>query len=318
MKKFYTLILFVFVCNSVFASPINDNINNGQWKKASTWDKGRIPANGDTIVIPSGKTVVVNSWETLNNVYIKVYGTIQFSGIFSALQLNSSSTIVVYNNASIEATIDYLQYIIIGSTYVFYEKQVMGPMMGTSTGFSSFTPLPVKFVGFTVTKKNNDALIQWSTAQEVNAATYEVERSVDGNNWYTIAYVSAIGNSSSTNNYSFVDKSLSSKINYYRIKEVDADGKANFTSVQCIKTEMTTVASDIKIASIQNRVLLQFPQQVKGNLMVRFISLNGQIVDQQSINNPVGQIVLNSKVTGNYIISVSNGQNINTAKQVIL
>lgn len=318
MKKFYTLILSVFICSSIFASPINDNVNNGKWKNASTWDKGRKPADGDTIVIPAGKTVVVNSWEVLNNVYIKVYGTIKFSGVSSALQLNSTSTIVIYDNAKIEATVNYLQFIIIGSSYIFYENQVTGPMIGTSSGFSGFTALPVKFVGFTVTIKNNDALIQWSTTQEINAATYEVEQSIDGNNWNTIAYVPAVGNNSGTKNYSFVDKSLSSKINYYRIKEVDVDGKANFTSTQCIKTDVTTASADIKIASIQNRVLLQFPQQVKGNLTVRFISLNGQVVDQQLINNPVGQIVLNSKVTGNYIISVSNGQNINTAKQVIL
>lgn len=318
MKKFYFLFVAVLFYFSAFATPINQNLNNGSWKTASTWDKGRKPKDGDTVVIPAGKTVIINSLEALNNVLIRVYGKIQFSGIFSQLQLNSTSKVIVYNNASIEATIDYLQYIIIGSSYVFYQGTVAGPVVSSGLGFSSFNPLPVKFVGFTVTKKNNDALIQWSTAQETNANMYEVERSFDGSTWNTIAYVSAIGNSASTSNYSFTDKNLSAKDIYYRIKEVDVDSKTSFTSIQHIRADISSNTNDIKIAGIQNKVLMQFSTQVKGNVLVRFISMNGQVADQQLISNPVGQVVLNSKVSGNYIISISNGQDINTAKQVIL
>jgi protein involved in ribonucleotide reduction len=318
MKKFYLFVLSFFVCSLSFASPINDNVNNGYWKNSTTWDKNRKPKDGDTVIIPAGKTVIVNSWEILNNVCIKVYGTLKFSGAFTALELNSSSKVVVYTNASIEATIDYLQYVLIGGSYVFYLGTIDGPVVGTSSGFTGFSPLPVKFVGFTVTHKNNDALIQWSTSNETNANSYEIERSLDGNNWNTIAYVIAVGNSINVNNYSFTDKNLSAKIAYYRVKEVDFDGKTTITDIKSIKTDITSTIADIKISSIQNKVLLQFPLQVQGNLIVRFVSLNGQIVDQQNINNPVGQVVLNSKVTGNYIISVSNGQDINAARQVIL
>lgn len=88
-------------------------------------------------------------------------------------------------------------------------------------------------------------------------------------------------------------------------------------SIKSIKAE-TSSASEIKIAGIQNKVLLQFFQQINGYLAIRFVSASGQIIDQQNINNPVRQVVLNSKVTGNYIISISNGRNINTSKQVIL
>ncbi|HTM93554.1 MAG TPA: hypothetical protein VL095_14135, partial [Flavisolibacter sp.] len=203
------------------------------------------------------------------------------------------------------------------------DAAIVGPQMASavSNGFSVFafasSPLPVKFVGFTVTRKNADAFIQWSTSEEMNADMYHVERSLDGTNWNTIAYVAAVGNSSTLNNYSFTDKNVSTKVVYYRIKEVDVDGKAAYTAVKSIKLETASVA-EIKIAGISNKVLLQFPQEIKGNIMVRFVSKSGQVVDQQIINNPVGQVVLNSKVTGNYIITVSNGQDFNTAKQVIL
>jgi len=319
MKQFYLIVLSILIFNFSFASPITGTTNNGPWKNATTWDKNRKPQNGDTVIIPAGKIIIVNSWEVLNNVFIKVYGTLRFAGIFTALDLNSASKVAVYNGGTIQATIDYLQYITIGNNTVFMAGQVTGPQIASSAtgnGFSGFNPLPVKFVGFTVTRKSNDVLVQWSTSQEVNADMFTVERSVDGVNWTTIAYVAAIGNSSAINNYSFTDKNLNAKTIYYRVKETDFDGSFVYTDIKSIKAEAVT--SSIGIASVQNKVLLQFPKEIKGTVTVRFVSLNGQVVDQQTINNPVGQVVLNSKVTGNYIISLSNGSDVNTAKQVVL
>jgi len=324
MKKFYFLIISILSLNLLFANPVITAKQSGSWSNNNTWDKARTPNDGDTIVIPSGKVVAYdNLWavDALKSVYVKIYGTLQLSGLWSSLSLDDKSTIVIYSAGKLSST-GLFQNITIGTNQVFgsFSPLVTGPQMAnaTSSSFFAFNPLPVKFVGFTVTKRNNDVLIQWSTAQEINANTYEVERSLDANRWNTIAYVAAIGNSSNTSNYSYTDKNVSSKVVYYRDKEVDIDGKTSYTSVQIIKTDNTTSTSDIKVAAIQNKVLLQFPQQIKGGLLVRFISLNGQVVDQQNISNPVGQVVLNSKFTGNYIISVSNGGDINTAKQVLL
>lgn len=320
MKKFYLIVLSFFIIHFSFASTITATLNNGVWNNSNTWNKNRKPQNGDTILIPAGKTIIMNNWEVLNNVSIKIYGMLEFQNPFSGLALNSASVVSVFYGATIQATVNYLQYILIGNQIVFFKGNILGPQTASSStgnGFMAFNPLPVKFVGFTVMSKNNDALIQWSTAQEMGASTYEVEKSLDGANWNTIAYVMAAGNSSNVNNYSFTDKNVTAQIAYYRIKEVDFDGSQMFSAIRSIKTEIA-LSSDIKIASVQNKVLLQFPAEVKGNVMVRFVSLSGQVVDQQNISNPVGQVVLNSRFTGNYIISVTNGQNVNTAKQVIL
>jgi hypothetical protein len=252
-----------------------------------------------------------------------VYGKLIFQDNNSTLSVTAPSVIIVYANAQIAGGGSPSQKIRYNNSIIFdgNDDPVSGPQMASafSMAFVPYfsTPLPVKFVGFTLTRKSNDILIQWSTLLEINANVYEVERSLDGNNWSAIAYFSAVGNTSATNNYSFTDKNVSAKVVYYRVKEVEADGKAVYTTIKSLKSE-TTATPEIKIAGISNKVLLQFPQEIKGNLAVRFVSKNGQVVDQQIINNPAGQVVLNSKFTGNYIIAVSNGQNINTAKQVIL
>lgn len=322
MKKFYLFLLSLVVSTASFSAPIIRTISSNNWSTSSIWDLDRLPQIGDTIVVSSGNTITVNNDIVVNGgVYIKIYGTVSFQNNNSSIVLADPSKVVVLEGGKIVG-VSASQKIRIAGNVVFQgNTTIVGPTIATAltTGFVAYPliALPVKFIGFTVANKNNDVLVQWSTSEELNAVNYQVERSIDGDSWNTIGYIAAIGSSSTLNNYSFIDKNSSLKTTYYRIKEVDVNGKETMTSIKSIKAEPSS-ATEIKIAGIQNKLLLQFPQQINGNLTVRFVSAGGQIMDQQNINNPVGQVVLNSKITGSYIISISNGQDINTAKQVIL
>ena len=48
--------------------------------------------------------------------------------------------------------------------------------------------------------------------------------------------------------------------------------------------------------------------------------MNGQLVNKQTVNNPMGQYILNldGSLKGNYVVSVSNGKGINIAQKIIL
>jgi hypothetical protein len=325
MKKVYLIALAtILTLNFSFAAPVIKAVANGYWGSANTWDLSRLPRVGDTIIISAGRTVAINDDQDLNGfVYIKVFGKINFQNNNSTLNLGNTATVIVYNNGVIVGGGSASQKIRIGNDQVYKgnEADVVGPEMANAStnGFVSFSQstLPVKFVGFTLTKKNADMFIQWSTAEELNADMYELERSYDGSNWNTIAYIAAIGNSSDLNNYSYSDKNITSKVVYYRVKQVDKNGSFTYTSIKSMKNE-TAIVSDIKIASVQNKVLLQFPIEIKGSVVVRFVNLNGQVIDQQTINQPIGQVVLNTKVKGNHIVSVSNGDDVNVAKQIVL
>ena len=303
MNKFYLSVALILCFNFAFSAPVIKSVKDGYWNQASSWNLNRLPKVGDTIVIVAGNTITVNNDISFNTAtFVKAFGKLTFEKNNSTLSLSDGSFIWIFPGAVIMGGGSPSQKLKMDNSIIFdgNDEPVYGPMMASasSNGFVAMAntapiTLPVKYVGFTVTKSNNNALIQWSTTQEVNANMYEVERSVDGSNWSTIAYVAATGNSSATNNYSYTDKSISAKIVYYRIKEVDIDGNTSLTSIKSIRTDLVSTTSDITIAAVQNKVLLQFPQQVSGNVVVRFVSTNGQVVDQQLINNPVGQVVLN-------------------------
>lgn len=327
MKQFNLLLLSVIAFSFSFAAPvIKVNNNNGAWRNASTWDLNRAPMDGDTVIIPAGKTVLIdNNWNIdPSRLYIKVYGTLKTASSGSKLIIGSGSTVIVYKDGVVSGAGSPSEIIKIGGNTVFEGDYpaVTGPMMAnvSTMGFQSFSQsaLPVKFIGFTVARQNSNVLVQWSTSEEVNAGMFELQRSTDASNWNTIAYVAATGNSSAVNNYAYTDKNSTASALYYRIRQVDVDGKFTYTPVKAIRTG--TTATNLTIASVQGKILLQVSEEIKGNLVVRFIGMNGQVAEQQTISGLAGQLVLAARpaVKGNYIVSVSNGQDVNVAKQIIL
>ncbi|MEM6803941.1 MAG: hypothetical protein AAF696_21225, partial [Bacteroidota bacterium] len=65
------------------------------------------------------------------------------------------------------------------------------------------SPFPVEWLSFEVVQKEADALIKWSTASEINADYFEIERSLDGNTFQKVGLEEAVGNSQDISSYSF-------------------------------------------------------------------------------------------------------------------
>jgi hypothetical protein len=97
-------------------------------------------------------------------------------------------------------------------------------------GSSNFSnPLPVELESFSVETSNGNALLQWSTLSELNNAYFEIQKSYDLKNIETLARINSKaegGNSNKRLTYELVDFELApGKTTYYRIKQVDHDGK---------------------------------------------------------------------------------------------
>ena len=85
-------------------------------------------------------------------------------------------------------------------------------------------PLPVElsqFEGFVYPMFN---LINWTTESENNSSHFDLESSIDGENWKLVTIKNAAVNSNEKINYSYIDNNLS-EIVYYRLQQFDIDGK---------------------------------------------------------------------------------------------
>ncbi|HEX2536503.1 MAG TPA: G8 domain-containing protein [Chitinophagaceae bacterium] len=328
MKKtlFFTIVLLATLAAGA-APRIKAVYNMGVWRASATWDLNRRPASGDTVVIPSNTTLFIDDNQNLtsSNLYIQVFGTLHLKGGGAKLTINSISRISVHSGGRITSDHSPSEVIKIGGNAVYQgtDPDVLGPRMATNatSGFTQFTPLPVKFLSFSVSRTDRGNLVEWATSEEINTEIYELERSENGTSWNTIAYVAAGGNSHAVLSYAFTDKAPAAQTVHYRVKQVDRDGSFSYTGVRTLRRAPAAGAS-VSIASApgQGRVLIHFPEQVRREVTVRIITVSGQILSQRKLAQPAGQVLLAAGVpaNGTYIVSVTDGQDLNTARQVIL
>lgn len=102
-------------------------------------------------------------------------------------------------------------------------------------GYSSVSAgtnlLPLKWIGFWLQRQNGNALIKWEVANQIDIDYFEVEMSNDGRNFSHITKVI----STEKNVYSYQDLNFSKQgraFVYYRIKQVDKDGKFTYTETK--------------------------------------------------------------------------------------
>ncbi len=88
-----------------------------------------------------------------------------------------------------------------------------------------FKPLPVTLVLFNAVCEGKEVNISWETASEINNDYFILEKSNGKDAFYEIARVDGAGNSNSMKEYSYVDESKGDETSYYRLRQIDFDGK---------------------------------------------------------------------------------------------
>ena len=107
---------------------------------------------------------------------------------------------------------------------------------------STQAPLPVRLLEFSAAPGTTEVEIAWTTAFEMNARHFVVERSANGVDFTEIANVGSRGNSSAMQSYRAADKQPLTGRSYYRLKQVDNDGRATLSRVVSVlfgKSNMT-------------------------------------------------------------------------------
>ena len=100
----------------------------------------------------------------------------------------------------------------------------VGSWGGFRASLTAVTPLPVELMYFEGVAYPTFNMLKWATASEKDALHFVVERSTDGEHWIQVGKKSAAGNSTQTQNYSYLDAIPEFNIHYYRLMQYDIDG----------------------------------------------------------------------------------------------
>lgn len=95
--------------------------------------------------------------------------------------------------------------------------------------------LPTDLTNFNAIKEKEFIILNWQTNSEVNNDYFVIEKSTDGLNFESIDIVKGAGTTNRKINYQSTDKNLSSGIIYYRLKQVDFDGKSTYSKTISIE-----------------------------------------------------------------------------------
>jgi hypothetical protein len=162
---------------------------------------------------------------------------------------------------------------------------------------SPLVSLPVTYAGFIAVKNGNNAVLQWQTLQEENSKSFIVERSIDGKEYTGIGQVAAAGNSSLMQSYSFTDVTPEQGKNYYRLKQVDVDGRSAYSAIRIVD-----FAATARLLWYATGNAIQVILEDGNNELYQLVDMRGSIVQKGRLTN--GRIRFNGLGAGTYNIQV--------------
>ncbi|MDP2300969.1 MAG: T9SS type A sorting domain-containing protein [Ignavibacteria bacterium] len=107
--------------------------------------------------------------------------------------------------------------------------------------------VPVELTSFLAVPVAKGVELRWSTASETNNSGFEVQRSMDNNSFATLSFVDGRGTTSEKTEYSFIDINEISGLYYYRLRQIDFDGKSEFS-----QTVQVDVQAPVNFSLSQN------------------------------------------------------------------
>ncbi|MBC7746084.1 MAG: T9SS type A sorting domain-containing protein [Flavobacterium sp.] len=119
----------------------------------------------------------------------------------------------------------------------FFQLITNNGVVSYTLNFKADGTLPVSLSSFNAALTNNQNSLTWTTASENNSLGFEVESITEGATFNKIGFVASKndGNSSSVLTYSFQDKLGTAVTTYYRLKQVDKDGKSTYSEIKSVK-----------------------------------------------------------------------------------
>lgn len=178
------------------------------------------------------------------------------SDVFN-LKINGS-IIKTYNMCNDPAANDWVRQLIDLSAYKGTSPTIMFEFITNSSNMSdlyiddvsvytceggAFPLLPVELIHFDAKAKDRTALLNWATASETNNLGFEVEMRTESGDFKNLGFVQGHGSVNTQNYYDFEVNGLTSGSHYFRLRQIDANGDANYSPIRQVFIKSETHVS---------------------------------------------------------------------------
>lgn len=178
------------------------------------------------------------------------------------------------------------------------------------------TPLPVSLIYFKASVQNDEVVLNWTTAAEINNDYFTVQRSTDVIGWENIQKVQGAGTTGITKSYTTKDMSPFSGVSYYRLMQTDFNGKSTYSFV--VSVDIGSNISEIRTYPnpATDHLWIQFAKP--GKYIVVLFNNGGQLVNQPvSTSGYKMELNVGDLKTGVYFLSIAHDGKRDTRKIMI-
>jgi len=187
--------------------------------------------------------------------------------------------------------------------YSLYEFEINGTLQ---------QPLPITLTSFRAAAQGAAVGLSWATASEQNSASFEVQRAAPNQAFSTLGTVAGAGTTQQAHTYRYVDMAPLLTTAYYRLKQVDTDGKYTYSPVVAVLAA-TQAAPALALRSYPNptpnraSVTWATPLPAPGRWYLT--NLLGQLVRTQPLAREATALALDLQgyATGTYVLTVEAG-----------
>jgi hypothetical protein len=164
---------------------------------------------------------------------------------------------------------------------------------------SSVTPLPVELISFEPKCIDNQTVIKWTTAAEINNSHFEIQHSIDGNSWSTIDSVQGAGNSTTVINYEQpVKVNSNQEVDYYRLKQVDHNGKSAHSDIKPCSCDGGLEITSLYPNPSDGEVNILINSTEGGTLSLKIYDTLGKLIVNDVLTIQQGANVINNVIQG--------------------
>ncbi len=214
-----------------------------------------------------------------------------------------------------------------GDTYYWFIKLTVTDAAGLSTTDSSkiYPPcaegaLPLVLKKFSVTQQGNDNLVKWVTETAYQIKYFEVERGIDGRNFFSINRQAAM-NTSDIHEYSFSDNSFLPGVNYYRLKMIEVGDVIRYSVIIRTGSKIKAEGLEISPNPIVGNFSVRYNATENGPVIIRIVDISGREVTvvHESVNRGQNIIYLQNLPSwspGMYLLTVQQDNNIQQGKLI--
>jgi hypothetical protein len=174
----------------------------------------------------------------------------------------------------------------------------------TSCSFPMGT-LPVVWKNFTATLNGrNNAQISWQVIEENNKGFY-IQHKMNGTEWTDITYIQSKTSPEEIKSYSYTHQRIAGGKHYYRIRQVDIDGKESFSETRTVIVEdKSPVVTVWPNPATDNISLLNNGEGANLFIKAQVFDLSGRMVAEKKLQPGMNTVSISSLNRGMYMLKL--------------